>query len=367
VSELLLGVESSCDETAAAVVRGGTEILSSVVRSQVDEHLAYGGVVPEIAGRSHLRAILPVVDQALAACGIDLGDLDGVAVTSRPGLIGSLLVGLSTAKALAYSRGLPLVTVDHIEAHVYSGTMEQPDEVEYPCLALVVSGGHTALYRVASPLEMELLGTTLDDAAGEAFDKVAWLLGLPYPGGPAIARLALEGNPRRFDFPRCTVKAHGGRAPAFSFSGLKTAVLYHLRGQDAHAPTPAPESIPDRPDVAASFQEAVVDALVEPTVDTALALGIERVLVVGGVACNRRLRERMTEAAGTAGLSARFPSPAYCTDNAAMIAGLGWHLLRAGRTAGLGADASASRAEQASAARLDGPGSRRPVRSDGIA
>jgi N6-L-threonylcarbamoyladenine synthase len=214
---------------------------------------------------------------------------------------------------------------------------------------LVVSGGHTALYGARSPLEVQLLSTTLDDAAGEAFDKVAWLLGLPYPGGPSLARLAREGNPRRHDFPRCRSKAAGSRVPPFSFSGLKTAVLYHLRGQDALRPTPAPAEVPDRADVAASFQEAVVDSLVEPTVAAALELGFERVLVVGGVACNQRLRERMGEACRAVGLAAHFPSPAYCTDNAAMVAGLGWHLLRAGRTAELSADASPRRAERGAA------------------
>jgi N6-L-threonylcarbamoyladenine synthase len=350
MSQLLLGIESSCDDTAAAVVRDGREILSSVVASQVGEHAAYGGVVPEIASRSHLRAILPAIDRALGAAGIGLEDLAGVAVTNRPGLIGSLLTGLSTAKGLAYARGLPLVAVDHIEAHVYSGTMELEDSARpYPCLALVVSGGHTALYRASSPLEMELLATTLDDAAGEAFDKVAWLLGLPYPGGPSVARLAREGNPRRYGFPRCRSKGAGSGVPPFSFSGLKTAVLYHLRGQNALLPTPAPEAIPDRADVAASFQEAVVDSLVEPTVAAALDQGLERVLVVGGVACNERLRSRMDEACRAAGLSAHFPSPGYCTDNAAMVAGLGWHLLRAGRTADLSVDASPHRAERGAA------------------
>jgi len=341
VSELLLGVESSCDETAAAVVRGGREILSSVVVTQIGEHAPYGGVVPEIAGRSHLRAILPVIERALEEAGAGLDDLDAIAVTSRPGLIGSLLVGLSAAKALAYTRGLPLLAVDHIEAHIYSGTMESAgestdqDQVRYPCAALVVSGGHTSLFRVQSPLEMERLSSTLDDAAGEAFDKVAWLLGLPYPGGPSVSALAMEGDPKSVDFPR-----YRGPRPGFSFSGLKTAVLYHLRGQNALAPTPAPEDIPDRADVAASFQEAVVDSLVVPTVRTAQDLGLDTVLVVGGVACNARLRERMAAACEEAGLGCRFPSPAYCTDNAAMIAGLGWHLLQAGRTAGLDADAS---------------------------
>ncbi len=336
MTELLLGIESSCDETAAALVRGGREVLSSVVVSQIGEHAPFGGVVPEIAGRSHLRAVLPVIERALAEAAAGLDDLDAIAVTSRPGLIGSLLVGLSAAKALAYVRGLPLVTVDHIEGHIYSGSMEAGDGgTPYPCVALVVSGGHTSLYRVESPLRMERLSSTLDDAAGEAFDKVAWLLGLPYPGGPAIAKLAVDGHPASIAFPRCR-----GKDAAFSFSGLKTAVLYHLRGQDALAPTPAPEDIPDRADVAAAFQEAVVDSLVAPTIRAAKSLALETVLVVGGVACNARLRERMASACAQAGLGCHFPSAPLCTDNAAMIAGLGWHLLRDGRTASLGADAS---------------------------
>ena len=344
---LVLGIESSCDETAAAVVRGGREILSSVVHSQIAEHAPFGGVVPEIAGRSHLRAILPSIDAALGQAGVGLEQLDAIAATARPGLIGSLLVGLSTAKALAYARGLPLVTVDHIEAHVYSGAMAEAEQAAelYPCVALVVSGGHTALYRVTSPLAMERIATTLDDAAGEAFDKVAWMLGLDYPGGPSVSKLADEGDPARFRFPRARIKdpRYADRvAPPFSFSGLKTSVLYHVRGQNALAPTPAPEDIEDRADVAASFQEAVVDSLVNPTVSAANRLGLEHVLVVGGVACNRRLRERMHAACAPAGLRAHFPPPAYCTDNAAMIAGLGWHLWRAGRIAGLEADASAS-------------------------
>jgi N6-L-threonylcarbamoyladenine synthase len=343
--ELVLGIESSCDETAAAVVRAGREILSSVVDSQVAEHAPYGGVVPEIAGRSHLRAIVPAIDRALAQAGVGLRDIGAIAVTSKPGLIGSLLVGVSTAKALAYTRGLPLVAVDHIEAHVYAATMES-DVDPYPCAALVVSGGHTALYRANSPLSMERLSATLDDAAGEAFDKVAHLLGLPYPGGPSVSRLAAQGDPRRIHFPRYRPRAAPGEElPAlrpYSFSGLKTAVLYHLRGQDGRAPTPPPEQIEDRADVAASFQEAVVDSLVEPTLRAARHLGLSTVLVVGGVACNRRLRERMQVAASELGIACRFPSPAYCTDNAAMIAGLGWHLVRAGRTADLALDASSA-------------------------
>ncbi len=347
---LVLGIESSCDETAAAVVARGREIRSSVVESQAAVHARYGGVVPEIAGRSHLRSILSVIDRALEQASARLEDLQAIAVTSQPGLIGSLLVGLSTAKALAWTRRLPLLCVDHIEAHVYAAAMEYPaarptgPSGPWPCAALVVSGGHTALYRCGSALDPELVSATLDDAAGEAFDKVAHLLGLGYPGGPALEKAAALGDPGRYVFPRYKPKHRPGEAPPrippFSFSGLKTAVLYHLRGQDALAPTPVPEEIHDRADVAASFQEAVVDSLVEPTLQAVRALGLERVLVVGGVACNRRLRERMTAAAAAAGIESWFPSPDYCTDNAAMVAGLGWHLLQAGRIAALDVDAS---------------------------
>lgn len=345
MSELVLGIESSCDETAAAVVRAGREILSSEVDSQVAEHAQYGGVVPEVAGRSHLRAILPVIDRALERANVSLDELGAIAVTAKPGLIGSLLVGLSTAKALAFARGLPLVAVDHIEAHVYAAGMGLP-RAPWPCVALVVSGGHTALYHARSPLEIERLAGTLDDAAGEAFDKVAHMLGLPYPGGPSVSKLAESGDARRFEFPRYRPRVERGetppRFPAFSFSGLKTAVLYHVRGQNAQAPLPAPEAIPEREHVAASFQEAVVDALVEPTVRAALELGLEDVLVGGGVACNRRLREKLAAAAAARGLRAHFPPPAFCTDNAAMIAGLGWQRWKAGAVADLALDAASN-------------------------
>ena len=333
---LVLGIESSCDETAAAVVRGGREVLSSVVHSQVAEHAPFGGVVPEVAGRSHLRRILPVIDAALDAAGVELDALGAIAVTHRPGLIGSLLVGLSAAKALAWTRGLPLVGVHHIEAHAYAALMEH--EVELPALALVVSGGHTALYRMPAPTTLVRVAETLDDAAGEAFDKVAAMLGLPYPGGPSVAVLARTGDPRAFAFPRYRAK---DRRPGFSFSGLKTAVLYHLRGQDALAPTPAPDDI-DRPeDVAASFQEAVVDTLVRQTLAAAVAEDLSSIVVAGGVACNARLRERMAEEAEARGLRTYFPSPAFCSDNAAMIAGLGHELLVQGRTAAPDLDALA--------------------------
>lgn len=335
MKELILGIESSCDETAAAVVRGGRQVLSSVVHSQIEEHAVYGGVVPEIAGRSHLRKILPVVDGALEQAGVSLSDLSAIAVTQRPGLIGSLLVGLSVAKSLAFTNDLPLVPVHHIEAHVYAASMERQDS-PYPCICLVVSGGHTALYRADSPLEMTRLASTLDDAAGEAFDKVSWLLGTGYPGGPAISKLALQGNPESIRFPR--YKPKRGEL-GFSFSGLKTAVLYYLRGGDALAKTPEPDQIPNRADVAAAFQEAVVDSLATQSLNACEQLDLPRLLVGGGVACNTRLREVLAERGGERGVEVQFPTPAYCTDNAVMIAGLGTELLRAGRTAGWDLDA----------------------------
>lgn len=334
-SALVLGIESSCDETAAALVRGGREILSSVVHSQAAEHARFGGVVPEIAGRSHLAKVLPVVEAALTEARVGLDDVDAVAVTTRPGLIGSLLVGLSAAKSIAWVKQKPLVGVHHIEAHVYAATMER-DLEPWPCVALVVSGGHTALYRANSPLELARLATTRDDAAGEAFDKVAHVLGLGYPGGPAVSRLAERGDPRRFAFPRFRAK---DGSPGFSFSGLKTAVLYHVRGQDAARAVPAPEEIPDREHVAASFEQAVVDVLVDETLRAARRERVRTVLVAGGVACNRRLRAEMAARAADSGIEAVFPSPAYCTDNAVMIAGLGFELWRAGRAAELSLDA----------------------------
>lgn len=336
MAKLILGIESSCDECAAAVVADGREIRSSVVHSQVAEHAHYRGVVPEIASRSHLRTILPVIDEALERAAARLDQIDALAVTARPGLIGSLLVGVSAAKGIALARGLPLVAVHHIEAHVYSALMEAGIDAA-PCVALVVSGGHTALYRVRGPLELEQVAATMDDAAGECFDKLAALLGLPYPGGPAIAALARQGNPRAFAFPRYQPR---DGAPGFSFSGLKTAVLYHVRGQNASLSPPAPDRIERRADIAASAQEAIVDVLVEQTLAAARALTSNTVLVVGGVACNERLRERMRDAARSAGLRSIFPSPPYCTDNAAMVAGLGWHLLQAGRRCDLALDAS---------------------------
>ncbi len=335
-SDIVLGIESSCDETAASVVLRGSQVLSSIVHSQAAEHAPFRGVVPEIAGRSHLRQILPVIDRALGEAGVDLQLVGAIAVTIRPGLIGSLLVGLSTAKALAWARGLPLVGVHHIEAHAYAPLLEQ--KLSFPALALIVSGGHTALYRMSSPIRLTKLAETRDDAAGEAFDKVASILGLGYPGGPEIARLAREGRRDAIAFPR--YRPRDGH-PGFSFSGLKTAVLYHVRGQDALRSTPPPEDIVDRADVAASFEEALVDALVTQTIASARTECLETIVVAGGVACNVRLRQRMQAAAEEAGLRVVFPSPEYCSDNAAMIAGLGFHLWRSGEVAALDLDALA--------------------------
>jgi len=337
MTEPILGIESSCDETAAAILGDRGEVLSSVIHSQIDEHAVYGGVVPEIAGRSHLRKIAAVVDAALSEAGLGPGELSAIAVTQRPGLIGSLLVGLSYAKGLAFARGLPLVPVHHIEAHVHAAGMECAHP-PYPCVGLVVSGGHTALYRVDSPLEMTALATTLDDAAGEAFDKVSWMLGSGYPGGPAIAELARRGDPEAIAFPRYRPK---DGTLGFSFSGLKTAVLYHLRGGDALAATPPPDEIPGRADVAASFQEAVVDSLARQCLAACEGEDLPRLLVGGGVAANGRLREVLGERCRARGIALTLAPPERCTDNAVMIAALGRELLEAGRTAGWDLDALA--------------------------
>jgi tRNA N6-adenosine threonylcarbamoyltransferase len=298
--ELLLGVETSCDETAAAVVTGDGRILANVVASQADLHARYGGVVPEVASRRHLELVAPVVTDALARADAGLEDLDAVAVTQGPGLIGALLVGLSAAKALAWSRRLPLVPVDHLHGHVASLYL-QPAPVEPPFICLLASGGHTLLLDVRDRSGFDVLGSTLDDAAGEAFDKGARLLGLGYPGGAAIDRLAPEGDPEAFSFPVARVPGLD-----FSFSGLKTALLYAVRDLE-------PEELERRrADLAASYQRAIVKALVERTLEAAKKTGLERIAVVGGVAANSELRGAMPDAA--------LAPLELCTDNAVMIA-----------------------------------------------
>ena len=306
---LLLTLETSCDETSAAVVRDGRHVLSNVIASQVDLHAKYGGVVPELASRRHLETINPVVEEALSAAGVGLEDLDGLAVTRGPGLVGALLVGLSFAKALAYGRGLPLVGVHHIEGHILAIQLE--DSVAYPYLALAVSGGHTHLFRVDGIGQYRLLGRTVDDAAGEAFDKVAKMLGLGYPGGPIIDRLAAEGEPGDIRFPRPLLKKD---TLNFSFSGVKTSVLNFLHKESK---PPIGERLSA---VAAAFQEAVVDVLTQRAFRAARNEGLERIVVAGGVACNRGLRRRFQEMAGPEGVKVWFPSPVLCSDNAAMLA-----------------------------------------------
>ncbi len=334
----ILGIETSCDETCAAVVEDGRRVLSSVVASQVPLHRKYGGVVPEIASRAHLEALVPVVDEALEGAGVGLGDVEAVAVVHRPGLIGSLLLGLTAAKTLAWLHGRPLVGIDHVRSHIYAVCLQR-ETLPFPCVALIVSGGHTSLYRCDGPREQTLLGATTDDAAGEAFDKVAGILGLPYPGGPSIDAAAERGSPRAVHFSRPWLDRE---AFDFSFSGVKTAVLYHVRGQGAGAKRrPTDLSEQEVADVAASFQECVVDVLVGKTIRAADACGLDRVVVGGGVAANRRLRSRLAQAAEEAGLDLVLPEGRFCTDNAAMVAGLAYHHVLAGRVDGLDLQARA--------------------------
>jgi len=326
----ILGIESSCDETAAAVVRDGREILSNVVASQVDLHRKYGGVVPELASRKHVEAILPVVDEALGRAGESLETIDAIAVTQGPGLVGSLLVGLAVGKSLAYVHNLPWVGVNHIYSHVAAMFLSPGDALRFPFIALVVSGGHTSLFRVSSPTQMTLLGRTLDDAAGEAFDKVAKFMGLGYPGGVVIDRLAREGNPSAVCFPRALLDANSLN---FSFSGLKTAVLNYLKEFTGEF---SPSQIRD---IAASFQEAVVDTLAAKVMRAARQEGVKLVTLVGGVACNTRLREKVAREGEGAGVAVLFPPPSLCTDNAAMVAAAGYHFLRDGRRGDLSLNA----------------------------
>ena len=313
MSSLVLGIETSCDETSAAVMKDGKHLLSNVVSSQIDVHNAFGGVVPEIASRKHTETIVHVIDQAVAASETDPRELDAVAVTQGPGLVGSLMVGISAAKALAFSWEKPLVGVNHLEAHIASAHIE--NEIDFPFVALIVSGGHTNLYMVGGFLDFELLGSTRDDAAGEAFDKGAKALGLGYPGGVQIDRLSKNGDPEAVSFPR----PFNNESFDFSFSGLKTALLNHVRKNPA-------ETEKDLHDVCAGFQEAIVETLVNKTLNAARKNGVETVVVAGGVACNSRLRRLSEERIEGEGISVFMPSPSLCTDNAAMIAALGHHM-----------------------------------------
>jgi len=316
---LLLSIETSCDETAAAVVQDGRTILSSIVASQIDIHAQYGGVVPEIASRKHLESIIPVIDSALSEAGVTVSDLEGIAVTRGPGLIGALLIGVSAAKGIALGRQLPLVGVNHIESHLLAILLEK--EVAFPFIALVVSGGHTHLYEVKGVGEYRTLGQTIDDAAGEAFDKVAKLFGIPYPGGAVIDRLAVDGNPKSVNFPRPLL--HDGSLN-FSFSGLKTSVMTYLKKN------PLSLGHEELPDLCASFQAAVSELLAAKAAEAVRRTGCKRLVVAGGVACNSGLRRAMQIYSEKSGTDIYFPSPSLCADNAAMIAVPGDYYLSRG-------------------------------------
>lgn len=311
----ILAIESSCDETAAAVVVNGREVKSNIIYSQIALHTEYGGVVPEIASRKHIEKVNQVIDQALKEADSTLDDIDAIAVTYGPGLVGALLVGVSAAKSIAFAKDIPLVGVHHIEGHISANFIENK-ELEPPFVCLVVSGGHSHLVVVKDYGEYEILGRTRDDAAGEAFDKVARAIGLGYPGGPKIDRVAKEGNPEAIHFPRAKVD---DGVYDFSFSGLKSAVLNYInqaqmRGEEINVP-----------DVAASFQKAVTDVLVEHSMDAVKAYGLNRFAIAGGVASNSSLRAAMKEACDRKGIEFYYPSPVYCTDNAAMIGVAGYY------------------------------------------
>ena len=321
----ILAIESSCDETAAAVVKNGREVLSNVISSQIELHKLYGGVVPEIASRKHVEKINPVSREALAAAGMKLEEMDAIGVTYGPGLVGALLVGVAAAKAISYAKNIPLVGVHHIEGHISANYIENKD-LEPPFLGMVVSGGHTHLVMVKDYGKYEILGKTRDDAAGEAFDKVARAIGLGYPGGPKIDKLAKEGNAEAISFPR----AHISDAPLdFSFSGLKSSVLNYINSCEMKH-----EAI-NRADVAASFQAAVVDAIVSHTVEAAKTYHMDKVALAGGVASNTALREAMKERCAKEGLRFYYPSPILCTDNAAMIGCAAYYEYLAGTRHGL--------------------------------
>jgi N6-L-threonylcarbamoyladenine synthase len=323
----ILGIETSCDETAAAVVKDGASIMASVVSSQVEVHYRYGGVVPELASRKHIEAIVPVIEETLHKAGLPLEAIDVIAATRGPGLVGALLVGFSFAKALAYALGIPWVGVNHLEGHINSVFLEH-DPPSFPFVALLASGGHTSIYHVTDHVTLELMGQTRDDAAGEAFDKVAKMLGLGYPGGGVIDRLSKQGDPARIRFPRSYLDKTGFD---FSFSGIKTAVNRYVADHR--------EQLKDHlPDIAAGFQEAVMDVLTDKVIRAAVEKDCKRIALVGGVAANSRLRDKLRHDAAAREMKVYIPSIELCGDNAAMIAAAGYHYRLAGIEAELGDD-----------------------------
>ncbi len=319
---LILGIETTCDETACAVVRGGQEILSNVVSSQIDLHAAFGGVVPELACRRHLDLLVPVMRKAVEEAGCELSKLGGIAVAAGPGLVGALLIGVNAAKALSLALTKPLIGVNHVEGHLYAALMGRLSAITFPCLGVVVSGGHTAILEIQALGSYKLIGQTVDDAIGEAFDKVAKILGLPYPGGPVVEQLAKQGNPTKFPFRSGRIK---GRPLDLSFSGLKTAVLYAVKGPGNRPSAPDIITESQRADVAASFQEAALGSIVNQVIHAKQRTGITQVVFGGGVTNNCRLRELFSQQASQ--LECFWPPQAMVLDNAAMIAGLGYHKL----------------------------------------
>jgi len=335
----ILGIETSCDETAAAVVADGKVIKSSIVASQVGLHQKYGGVVPEIASRAHIENILPVISEAMTKAGVGKDDIDAVAVANQPGLTIALMVGVTAAKTLAMVWDKPIIGVNHVHAHLQSAMIAQEDKLELPAIALVVSGGHTSLYQCKNALELTLLGSTINDAAGEAFDKVATILGLPYPGGPSIEKMAKKGNAKAVNFPRTML---GPDSLDFSFSGLKTAVLYHCCGQDMRGENRCKDmSEQEIADIAASFQAAVIDVLIKKTKRAAQKIGAKTILLGGGVACNTALREGLADMAAKIGVNLLIAPKQYCTDNAVMVASLAYYKFKAGMFGDLTMEAKA--------------------------
>lgn len=315
----ILGIESSCDETAAAVIKNGREVLSNIISSQIVIHRKFGGVVPEIASRKHIENIMPVIDQALTEANVTLEQIDAIAVTYGPGLVGALLVGLSAAKSLAWATDKPLIGVNHLEGHVFANFLADA-ELEPPFLALVVSGGHTALLKVTGYNSFELMGQTRDDAAGEAFDKIARVMGLPYPGGPEIERLAVGGDPNALVFPVAKLDA----PYEFSFSGVKSAVINYLHKEEQG------KREVNRSDVAASFQQAIINALCKETVAALKETGYKKVVLAGGVSANKTLQNELAKAAKKVGAELVHPTAILCTDNAVMIACRGYYMYKAG-------------------------------------
>ncbi len=329
MSDLILGIETSCDETAAAIVEDGKKIISNVVASQISIHQKYGGVVPEIASRKHMEYIIPVIDKALDESGKKITDLSAIAVTYGPGLIGSLLVGLSVAKAMAYAQNIPFIGINHLEAHIYANLLEH-NEIKPPFVCLIVSGGHTSLVYIRHFGEYKLLGQTKDDAAGEVFDKITKVLDLGYPGGPITERLAKEGEPSSIKFPRPLLN---DGSYDFSFSGLKTAVIYYIKELKEKN-----KIIPVK-DILSSFQQAVVDVLVEKTLRAALEFKTKQIVLAGGVAANSSLRREIKEKANLLNIKVFYPSTFLCTDNAAMVASVGYYKFKENKKSPLNLDA----------------------------